>query len=44
MPPPATDGLVTWTRISIDRYAGQQPWVSPGAPVPAYPRASNEAP
>jgi hypothetical protein len=44
MPPPPPDGLLTWTRISVDRPAGRQPWVSPGAPVPVYPRASNESP
>lgn len=44
MPPPTPDGLVTWTRISVDRPLARQPWVSPGAPVPAYPRASNESP
>jgi hypothetical protein len=41
MPPPAPDGLVTWTRISVEDYAGRQPWAAPGEPVPAYPRASN---
>jgi hypothetical protein len=42
MPPPAPDALLSWTRIGVDRPVERQPWVSPGAPVPAYPRASNE--
>jgi hypothetical protein len=44
MPPPAPDGLLTWTRIGVARPLARQPWVSPDAPVPAYPRASNESP
>ena len=44
MPPSIPDHLVTWTRISGDRHTVRQPWVSPGGPVPAYPRASNESP
>jgi hypothetical protein len=42
MPPPPADGLITWTRISVDGPVARQPWVTPGAPVPAYPRASNQ--
>jgi hypothetical protein len=42
MPPPGPDFLLTWTRIGVDQPIERQPWVSPGAPVPAYPRASNE--
>jgi hypothetical protein len=42
MPPPSADGLIDWTRISLDGPVARQPWVSPGAPVPAYPHASNE--
>lgn len=44
MPPPPADGLVTWTRISAGLPEVRQPWVTPGAPVPAYPYASNESP
>ena len=44
MPPSTPDGLLTWTRISVDRHTAGQPWVSPGAPVPPYPRASNDTP
>jgi hypothetical protein len=44
MPPAAPDGLLAWTRISAGPHAARQPWVTPGAPVPPYPHASNEAP
>ena len=44
MPPSAPDALLTWTRISAGSHAGGQPWATPGASVPPYPRASNETP
>jgi hypothetical protein len=44
MPPPAPDGLLTWTRIGTDRLPERAPWAAPGVPVPAYPHASNEVP
>jgi len=44
MPPSTPDGLLTWTRIGVDRLTARQPWVRAGTPVPAYPRASNESP
>jgi len=44
MPPPSPDGMLTWVRVGLDRLPDDQPSASPGGPVPAYPRASNEAP
>jgi hypothetical protein len=43
MPPPAPDGLITWTRISGGVPLARQPWTAPATAVPAYPYASNEA-